>query len=176
MKKLKALQNEISDLMNKMYYVIECPNCHEKFVCEFNDIEHIMYEPIEKEITYYDCNTFQPHNEKILVSSDVNKDKYKFKINCQCGQEEVILTRAEYIKLKHVNWDGTNNIKFLLDTEETNNAIKFMKKHKKCVESNNLTIGEHFSYNIIQTSIGNMISIKCNICEKEKNITNYKNL
>lgn len=59
----------------------------------------------------------------------------------------------------------------LHDTEETL-AAEFIKEHIH-PEIPKGAIGGHISYIFTPTSIGTGVSIKCELCDTEKNITDY---
>lgn len=62
---------------------------------------------------------------------------------------------------------------FKLDKEETEAAYEFYKVHKECC--NPSTIGGNFSYIITPIGLGNCVTIRCNACGEEEDITNVEN-
>jgi hypothetical protein len=54
-----------------------------------------------------------------------------------------------------------------MTANELENESKFLKKHKKKCGA------KDYKYIIYPSPIGYAISIKCNICKKEKDITDY---
>ena len=69
------------------------------------------------------------------------------------------------------------DIRFILSQEESEAAKQFMEEHnhmdeflknKKLAFS---SLGMQFSFNITPGGFGNCVSIKCNHCGKEKDIT-----
>lgn len=51
-------------------------------------------------------------------------------------------------------------------------AKSFIKRHRQCVEEPFFsTEGGQFTYLITPAGIGNIVKIKCNICNKVKDIT-----
>jgi len=63
-------------------------------------------------------------------------------------------------------------IEHLCCAKETKRLQEFCKKHKRCARAT--AIGGQYIYQLCQTSIGTMLSVKC-VCGKEKDITDYKN-
>lgn len=63
-------------------------------------------------------------------------------------------------------------IRFELHPKEEVAAKEFEKEHRH-PEVYKGAIGGHIEYKFIPTSLGNAISIRCSICDAEKNITNY---
>ena len=79
------------------------------------------------------------------------------------------------------NVDGSKSIVFKLDEVESECARKFIEKHdhkadfKKENKLGFSTLGQQFTYKITPGGLGLLVSIKCNCCGKEKDITNIKN-
>lgn len=67
--------------------------------------------------------------------------------------------------------EATKNQTFSLDDVETERENDFIKEHKGCVSPS--AMGEKFSYTFYPGGVGTAIVIKCLICRKEKNITNF---
>ena len=63
-------------------------------------------------------------------------------------------------------------IEFKLNEKENDLAEKFMQEHRH-PEVYKGTIGGHINYIFTPTSIGDSVNIRCNICDKEENITDY---
>jgi len=63
-------------------------------------------------------------------------------------------------------------IEFKLNEKENELAEKFMQEHRH-PEVYKGTIGGHISFTFIPTSVADNVSIRCNICNKEENITDY---
>ena len=61
---------------------------------------------------------------------------------------------------------------FKLFESEKKAAEKFLIEHRH-PDVNKGAIGGHISYIFTPTSIGDAVSIRCNICNKEENITDY---
>lgn len=61
---------------------------------------------------------------------------------------------------------------FKLNAEEEAAAEEFLQQHRH-PEINKGTIGGHINFIFTPTSIGNACTIKCTICDSEKNITDY---
>lgn len=69
-------------------------------------------------------------------------------------------------------------MKFELDEVEEKAAKEFTNKHSKICASYNshgFPIGTLFNYIFTPTGIGIGVSIQCNSCKEEANITNYDN-
>lgn len=64
-------------------------------------------------------------------------------------------------------------IEFKLNKKESKLAEKFMQEHRHS-EIYKGTIGGHLEFIFTPTSIGDACTIKCTICDIEKNITDYK--
>lgn len=69
---------------------------------------------------------------------------------------------------------------FELDKKELENSEKFTKHHREtCVKKfkeqtgHTLALGEYFTWSFTPTGLGNACVVKCNLCGKEENITNY---
>jgi len=60
---------------------------------------------------------------------------------------------------------------FELNDVEISNVKKFMRMHEECDTS--AAIGGRFTYKFIPTSIGTIVIIKCNICKRKNDITDY---
>ena len=59
-----------------------------------------------------------------------------------------------------------------LNEKENELAEKFLQEHRH-PEVYKGTIGGHIDFIFTPTSIGDAICVKCNICDKEENITDY---
>lgn len=59
-----------------------------------------------------------------------------------------------------------------LNNQQIAMAKSFIRRHRQCVEEPFFsTEGGQFTYLITPTGIGNIVKIKCNICNKVKDIT-----
>ena len=65
-------------------------------------------------------------------------------------------------------------IEFKLNELESELAEEFMNNHRH-PEINKGTIGGHINFIFTPTSIGDACTIKCTICDEQKNITDYTN-
>ena len=65
-------------------------------------------------------------------------------------------------------------IEFRLSKKENELAKKFMQEHRH-PEIYKGAIGGHINFIFTPTSIGDACTIKCTICDSEKNITDYSN-
>ena len=61
----------------------------------------------------------------------------------------------------------------LLSSFEIKNCKKFIKKHSSCYAG---AIGGGISYIITPTGLGDIYSVKCNVCNKELTLINDKYL
>lgn len=62
---------------------------------------------------------------------------------------------------------------FTLSKKEAYLAQEFVKEHMNCCRENPTAIGGSIDYIFTPTSIADGISIRCNLCDEEKNITDY---
>ena len=60
---------------------------------------------------------------------------------------------------------------FTMHEKEPENADAFAKEHAGCVSRS--AMSERFEYTFLPGGIGTCVTIKCIICGKEKNITDY---
>lgn len=64
---------------------------------------------------------------------------------------------------------------FKLSDQEALLAEAFEREHLACARANPTAIGGHITYKFTPTSIGIGVTVKCTICGKEENITDYGN-
>lgn len=64
--------------------------------------------------------------------------------------------------------------KFKLTRKEEELAKGFSNKHLECAKTYPTTIGGYLTYLITPTGIAPIVSIKCNICGEENDITDYE--
>lgn len=68
-------------------------------------------------------------------------------------------------------------MKFVIKDEKELKAIKEFKQHHcdkcKIYDNSGLPITPLFTYSFTPTGIADAITIKCNFCGEEENITNY---
>ena len=64
-------------------------------------------------------------------------------------------------------------MEFKLNTDEKREYLKFYQDHKDCKFSS--TTGGKITFIITPTSLGNCIIVRCNVCGKEKDITDINN-
>lgn len=62
---------------------------------------------------------------------------------------------------------------FKLSENEIKDANEFEEKHFECARKCPTAIGGHITYKFTPTSLGTGVSVKCNLCGEEKNITDY---
>jgi hypothetical protein len=69
-------------------------------------------------------------------------------------------------------------LRFFITDKEEKNRSKFLKEHIKCRDSafEEEAAPMFSTYTITQTSIANMIKIKCSICGRELDITDYDSI
>jgi hypothetical protein len=65
-------------------------------------------------------------------------------------------------------------MKFELNEVETSRAVRFIKRHNTHIKST--AIGGGFVYEIIPTSLGEFISVKCLGCKKHRKVTDLEKL
>jgi hypothetical protein len=65
---------------------------------------------------------------------------------------------------------------FKITGTELDKINEFKKKHKEsCACKQNLTLGEYWTYSFIPTGLGDAVSIKCNLCGEEEDVTDIDN-
>ena len=71
---------------------------------------------------------------------------------------------------------GVKELTFKITGTELDKINEFKKKHKEsCVRKQNLTLGEYWTYSFIPTGLGNVVSIKCNLCGEQEDVTDVDN-
>lgn len=64
------------------------------------------------------------------------------------------------------------DINFAITGAELEAVEEFKIKHRaSCTNKHNLTAGEYWSYTFIPGGIGTVITIKCNLCGEEEDVT-----
>lgn len=64
------------------------------------------------------------------------------------------------------------DINFTITGVELEAVEEFKTKHREsCASKQNLTAGEYWSYTFIPGGIGTVITIKCNLCGEEEDVT-----
>ena len=64
------------------------------------------------------------------------------------------------------------DINFTITGAELEAVEEFKTKHREsCASKQNLTAGEYWSYTFIPGGIGTVITIKCNLCGEEEDVT-----
>lgn len=167
----------------KNYWHPTCEHCGKELFVSKDDIKIKLFDPYEKEleriVITFDDETHKKlsqHPEKYIatVSTDSKKDLYVFE--CPHCKQQCELTR-EYMNTVKCSFYGDNNIRFMLSQEESEAAKQFMEEHNhmdEFLKNNKLafsSLGMQFSFNITPGGFGNCVSIKCNHCGKEKDIT-----
>lgn len=173
MKTLEDHKKNIEQLKNKMHYVIECDYCKTKLFVSEDDFEKHLYNPVMKEhevAKMGDDGKWHWGKEKVAVSSDHTKDIYECKC-CYCGHIINIPRKVRFEE--RIGWDGTNRFSFELSEEQTKQAKEFMKKHTECVRRIADPIGTSFAYEIVPSSIGIFVTLKCLGCGETINLTEY---
>ena len=135
------------------------------------------------------CGTELTFTGEVLLS---NPEKYVHKCN-KCGNTEwysksypcieykevqknpiTIIDLSDDFKetLNHVSEHHNNKLTFCLNSTEVEEYKKFVNEHKKCNCSTN--IGGKISVIFTPTGLGNVKSVKCNICKEVKHITDFE--
>ena len=71
---------------------------------------------------------------------------------------------------------GNKELTFKITGTELDKINEFKKKHKEsCACKQNLTLGEYWTYSFIPTGLGSVVSIKCNLCGEEEDVTDVDN-
>ena len=175
MKTLKSYKEEFN--INEHFNVYKCDHCETEMIGRMEeDFEVELFEPREVEIECLDTKTFKQFKKKIIESSDFYKDTIVFKCP-HCGHIHRISRDEFYRKQRNVNICGDKSMIFRLNEKEAQNANDFMKEHKNCCKEKLgkpffSSTGGQFSYTITPTGLGLGISIKCNACGEQKDITN----
>ena len=174
--------NDAQERSKKIYFLLKCPHCGEEVVVEWDELSDnkVLFEPKEEEYICWVGGFDDKHKfvKTYLVSSDPTKDVYHLTC-CNCGKEWDEPVNDIY--KKSCNADGSKSIVLKLDEVESERARKFIKKHAHKADfkkENKLcfsTLGQQFTYKITPGGFGSLVSIKCNHCGKEKDITNIKN-
>ena len=184
---METLSN-VQERSKRAYHLLVCPHCGEHVIVDWDELcaNKVLFEPKEET---YTCLEFGSDDKFIfdnkykrvkthLVSTDPTKDIYRLTC-CNCDKEWN--EPAYEIYKKSCNADGSKSIVFKLDEVESERARKFIEKHnhkadfKKENKVGFSTLGQQFTYKITPSSLGPLVSIKCNHCGKEKDITNVKN-
>lgn len=184
---METLSNA-QEIYKRTYYLLTCPHCGENVIVDCNELRanKVLFKPKEETYVCWEFNLgdkyiFDDEHKCVktyLVSSDPSKDMYHLTC-CNCGKEWN--EPANDIYKKSCNADGSKSIIFKLDEIESERARKFIEMHDHTVDfkkENKLsfsTLGQQFTYKITPGGLGSLISIKCNCCGEEKDITNIKN-
>lgn len=188
MKPLEAAQKQY----NQAHFLLTCPYCGTKLVVNYDDLHKQLYDPKEVEeesdlVTYETDENgrlgkilgTQKVKQKVLRSSDPDKDVYKNIKCCCCGHVWDEPVKDMY--KKRCNPDGRVTEIFELTEEETKRAAEFRNKHSHEEEfraQGKITftaLGQQFTYTITPGGLGSDVTIKCNHCGETKNITNVDN-
>ena len=164
------------------YFLLTCPHCNENVVVDGKELcaNKVLFEPKERAYVCWEGGFDNKYKcvKTHLVSSDSYKDVYHLTC-CNCGKEWDEPARNIHEKL--CNADGSKSIIFKLDEVETERAHEFIKTHdhkedfKKENKLDFSTLGQQFTYKITPGGFGPLVSIKCNYCGGEKDITNTEN-
>lgn len=172
---------------NRIYYLLKCPHCGEEVVVSDDEINRKLFEPkeIEEEVGSFSIGNNGEFidngkvKQKRMISSDSSKDVYTGLKCCNCGKtwDEPCLGMYK----KRCNPNGKQTKVFELTEEETKRAKEFIEKHRHKDEFRQQnkfgfsTLGQQFTYTITPGGLGNGVSIKCNYCGEEENITDIEN-
>lgn len=182
MKTKEKARKEYSEL----HYLLKCPYCGTELVVAHSELKKEFFEPkeYEQEVESFSIidGKFVSNGKKIekfMSSSCPEKDVYKNIKCCNCGHtwDEPCLDMYE----KRCNPDGRQVAVFELTEEETKAAKEFREQHnhrEDFKKENKLafsTLGQQFTYTITPGGLGSCISIKCNYCGEEKDITDVEN-
>jgi hypothetical protein len=96
-----------------------------------------------------------------LFISNIDNTKRKF---CMTPEEAKILHNVIH-KTERARYT------FKMYGKESENADAFAKEHAGCVSRS--AMSERFEYTFLPGGIGTCVTMKCIICGKEKNITDY---
>jgi len=150
----------------------------EQWKNEINEKSHALYyHPICGH-----CNTelFMSNDEFTLEKKEQSSKDDILSYKCPiCGTKNKI-TRDDQYEVS-CNYFGDKNIRFALDDLESFDARKFIKEHDhkdEFIKQNKImftAIGQQFTYSITPSTLGDTVSIRCNYCGKEKDITNTDN-
>ena len=169
-------KKQIAKELHQPHFLLTCPECGEELVVANNELERVLFEPHEEEYEYWQGG-FGPENRRIgkrMVSSNPEKDYYPIKC-CNCGH--VWKQDAHYMWLNKCNPDGEKTITFELNEKESEKALEFMESHahqedlKKMGRASFSAMGHQFTYMITPGGLGSLVSIKCNMCQEVKEIT-----
>lgn len=184
--------DEAQKQRRQIHYLLTCPYCSTKLVTTQDELHMCLFEPKEVEeesekITYEvgddgklkEPIKFEKVKEKVLRSSNPDKDIYKDIKCCYCGHiwDEPVKDMSK----RRCNPDGQQTQVFELDEVETERAREFMKKHshKEEFRARNKfgfsTLGQQFTYEITPGGLGCGVTIICNQCQESKDITNTDN-
>ena len=170
----------------EQHFLLKCPYCGTELVIAHSELKKELYEPkeIEEEVESFSIvdGIFidkGKEKRKYMVSSDPEKDIYKGIKCCYCGHvwDEPVVGMYE----KRCNPDGRQTKTFELTEEETKSAKAFREKHDHQEEFEKIgkmgfsTLGQQFTYIITPGGLGNGVTIKCNHCGEEKDITDIEN-
>ena len=180
-------REEAKKQYRQQHYLLKCPYCGTELVVAKSELHEELFEPkeIEDEVESFsfmgdgkiiDNGTVK---QKRIVSSDSEKDIYKDIKCCYCGHVWDELVNGMYEK--RCNPDGRQVRVFELDEEETKAAKVFREKHNHNDELRKQgklafsTLGQQFTYTITPGGLGSCVTIKCNYCGEEEDITDIEN-
>lgn len=180
-------REEAEKQYKQQHYLLKCPYCGHELVIAQSELHRELFEPkeIEEEVRLFsigDNDKFIDNGkikQKRIVSSDSEKDIYKGIKCCYCGHVWDELVSGMYEK--RCNPDGKQTRVFELTEEETKRAKEFIEKHRHKDELRRQnkfgfsTLGQQFTYTITPGGLGNGVSIKCNYCGEEEDITDIEN-
>ena len=138
-------------------YVHVCPKCNAKQNIRNKQYPYIKYEDVEKTIVN------QWHEQEHTTIK--NEDVVKIPLPPQNGETSVYKQVKEEFKNKP--------LAFYLNENERKEYDLFSQEHKYCGCMG--TIGGKISIIFTPTGLGDCITVKCNACGKEKEITDVSN-
>jgi ribosomal protein S27E len=169
-------RKQASKELRQPHFLLKCPECEAELVIHQSELTRVLFEPHEEEYEYWQGGFDDEHKKigKRLVSSDQTKDYYEIKC-CNCGH--VWKHPARFMWLNRCNPDGEKTITFELNEVETKRAHEFIEAHSHQEELNSMgrstfsAMGHQFTYMITPGGLGSLVSIKCNLCNEVKDIT-----
>jgi ssDNA-binding Zn-finger/Zn-ribbon topoisomerase 1 len=179
-------REEAEKRYRQQHYLLKCPYCGHELVAAQSEFKKELFEPKETEeevesFSIVDGKFVKNGKEKrkYMVSSDPEKDIYKGIKCCYCGHVWDELVNGMYEK--RCNPDGRQTRVFELDEKETKAAKAFREKHNhndELIKQGKLafsTLGQQFTYTITPGGLGSCVTIKCDYCSEEEDITDIEN-
>lgn len=129
-----------------------------------NPLQYVhMCEKCGKKDTFlqkYPCIEYKEVQRNPITGIEIS-DEFSKTLNCEGEQ------------YNENNKPGHNELTFALNTTETQEYYDFCNKHRSCGFSS--TIGGKISVIFTPTGLGEIVTVKCNSCGEEKDITDVSN-